>query len=468
MKKHEKIISDEDRQYIDKLIENAQKAMEDLEKYNQAEIDRFCQAIAWATAKEDIFTNLAHMGVKESGLGNYNGRPGKRVKIKGVLRDVLGVKSMGIIEEIPEKGITKYAKPAGIIASIIPCTNPALTPPVTGLYSLKCKDVVIYSPHPRTKKTTNETVRLMRVALEKLGVNPDVFQCIEHPNLSLTNYLMSKVDLVMATGGKNMVKAAYSSGTPAYGVGAGNSTIVIDETADIKHAALNTRLSKTSDNGSGCSADGNVIVEESIYDQFLSQLQREGGYLANQAESELLKKALWDEKGRRIANTIAVDALEIAKIAGFTISKEKSFIITEQEEIGDSYLFSKEKLSPVMAIYHYKGFENALKMVKAIFEIGGKGHSCGIYSFNEKNIHQLALIAPVSRIMVRQPQSKANAGSFTNGMPMTSSLGCGIWGGNITNENIHLKHYMNVTWVSVPIPENKPLDEELFGEFYNT
>ena len=126
MKKHEKIISDEDRQYIDKLIENAQKAMEDLEKYNQAEIDRFCQAIAWATAKEDIFTNLAHMGVKESGLGNYNGRPGKRVKIKGVLRDVLGVKSMGIIEEIPEKGITKYAKPAGIIASIIPCTNPCL------------------------------------------------------------------------------------------------------------------------------------------------------------------------------------------------------------------------------------------------------------------------------------------------------------------------------------------------------
>jgi len=466
MKEHTKIISTEEKQYINGLIKNAKKALKDLEKYSQAEIDRFCQAIAWATAKEDVFTRLAHMGVEESGLGKYNGRPGKRVKIKGVLRDVIGAKSIGVIEEIPEKGITKYAKPVGVIASIIPCTNPALTPPVTGLYALKCKDVVIYSPHPRTKKTTNETVRLMREALEKLGVNPDVFQCIEQPNLAMTNYLMSQADLVMATGGKNMVKAAYSSGTPAYGVGAGNSTIVIDETADVEQAALNTRLSKTSDNGSGCSADGNVIVEESIYHQFLSQLQKEGGYLTNQAESELLKKALWDEQGRRTANTIAVDAVEIAKIAGFTIPKEKSFIITEQKHVVDSNLFSKEKLSPVMAIYPYKGFENALEMVKAIFEIGGKGHSCGIYSFNEEHIHQLALIAPVSRIMVRQPQSKANAGSFTNGMPMTSSLGCGIWGGNITNENIHLKHYMNVTWVSVPIPENKPSDEELFGEFY--
>ncbi|GAB4114773.1 MAG: aldehyde dehydrogenase family protein [Candidatus Caldatribacteriota bacterium] len=468
MKKYDDVLDEKSKEYIDELVRNAKRAMQEIENLGQEEIDRLCQAVGWATYKEEVFTKLAHMGVEESGLGSYKGRPGKRFKIAGVLRDILREKSMGVIEEIPEKGLVKYAKPAGVIASIIPCTNPALTPPVSGLFALKCKDAIIFSPHPRTKNTTNETVRIMRAALLNAGAPQDLYQCIEKPSIPLTNYLMSKVDLVMATGGQNMVKAAYSSGKPAYGVGAGNSTIIIDETADIAKAAENCRMSKTSDNGSGCSADGNVIVEESIYDSFLIQLQKEGGYLVSQEEKRLLEKALWDDQGRRTANTIAVDASVIARVAGFEIPQDKVFIIVEQPEIGPEFLFSHEKLSPVMAVYKYKGFENALKMVQAIFEIGGKGHSCGIYSYNDEHIHQLALMAPVSRIMVRQPQSKANAGSFTNGMPMTSSLGCGIWGGNITNENIHLKHYMNVTWVSRPIPEDRPAEEELFGEFYNT
>jgi len=454
--------------YVEDLIRRAKKAMKLIEGYNQKEIDRLCQTVGWAVGNEKTFTKLAHLGVKESGLGDYEGRPGKRFKIQGVLRDILGVKSIGVIEEIPEKGIIKYAKPAGVIASIVPCTNPALTPPVTGIYALKCKDAVIFSPHPKTKKTSMETVNIMRKALEREGAPRDIFQCIEEPNLRITNTLMASADLVMATGGSKLVKAAYSSGKPAYGVGAGNSTIIIDETADIEEAARNVRISKTSDNGSGCSADGNVIIEETIYDEFLKQLKKEGGYLANNKEKKLLESALWDENEYRTANTIAVSAVKIAKIAGFSIPEDKKFIIVKQDKIGKKHLFSREKLCPVLAIYRYKGFGNALKMVTNIFNCEGKGHSCGIYSFDDEHIDQLALIAPVSRIMVRQPQSKANAGSFTNGMPMTSSLGCGIWGGNITNENIHLKHYMNVTWVSRPIPENRPSEEELFGEFYSS
>ena len=177
---------------------------------------------------------------------------------------------------------------------------------------------------------------------------------------------------------------------------------------------------------------------------------------------------MWDAEGHRTFETVARPASRIAEVAGFEIPEGKTFIIVKQEDIGKEHPFSNEKLAPVLSIFKYSGFDQALKMVEQIYEVAGKGHSCGIYSFNDEHIHQLALKAPVSRMMVRQPQSKSNAGSFTNGMPMTSSLGCGIWGGNITNENISLKHYMNVTWVSKPIPEDRPTDEELFGEFYNT
>jgi sulfoacetaldehyde dehydrogenase len=244
--------------------------------------------------------------------------------------------------------------------------------------------------------------------------------------------------------------------------------MVIDETANIEEAARNTRLSKTSDFGSGCSADGNLLVESSIYDAFLEQLRLEGGYVVKDAEKSKLQAALWDGEGHRTTDTIARPAKRLAEIAGFAVPDGTRFLVASEEHIGKEYPFSSEKLSPVLAIFRYHGFEQALAMVEQIYEVGGKGHSCGIYSFDDDHIHRLALTAPVSRIMVRQPQSKANAGAFNNGMPMTSSMGCGIWGGNITNENISLKHYMQVTWVSRPIAEDRPSEAELFGEFYNS
>jgi sulfoacetaldehyde dehydrogenase len=461
-------ITPEEKQYAQELLERARRAMCLIENYDQARIDRLCQAVGWATANEKTFTRLSYMSVDESGLGDREGRPNKRFKIMGILRDALRQKSMGIIEEIPEKGIVKYAKPVGVIASLVPVTNASLTESGNGIYSLKCKNAIIFSPHPASKKTTFETVRIMREALRRQGAPEDLFQCIEKPSIPLAQELMSICDLTIATGGSAMVKAAYSSGKPAYGVGAGNATMVIDETADIAEAARNTRISKTSDFGSGCSADGNLLVEESIYDRFLDQLQNEGGYLVTEGEKQCLQAILWDSEGHRTPATVARSAARIAEIAGFRIPAGKSFLIVEENQIGNEHLFSSEKLSPVLAIFKYSGFENALQMVRQVYEVGGKGHSCGIYSFNDDHIHQLALVAPVSRMMVRQPQSKANAGAFNNGMPMTSSMGCGIWGGNITNENISLKHYMQVTWVSRPIPEDRPSEAELFGELYNS
>lgn len=461
-------LTPEEQQDVAEKIARARAAMEAIKDYDQAQVDRLAQALGWACGNEKTFVRIAQMGVDESGIGDRAGRAGKRFKILGVLRDALRQKSVGVIEVDELKGITKIAKPAGVIASLIPTTNPELTPPVTGIYAIKCKNAVIFSPHPRAKATTFEMVRVMRETLKKLGAPEDLFQCIERPSIPATAELMAQCDLTLATGGKPMVKAAYSSGKPAYGVGAGNSTMVIDETADIKEAAYNSRVSKTSDYGSGCSADGNLLIDDRIYDALRDALVAEGGYLCSDAEKALLEKALWDAEGHRTINTVAVSAQTIGAVAGFTVPDDRSFIMVEADKIGREHRFSGEKLCVVMALYRYHGFDEVLQKVQQIYEVGGKGHSCGIYSFDDDHIARLAAVAPVSRMMVRQAQSKANAGSFTNGMPMTSSLGCGIWGGNITNENVSLRHYMNVTWVSRPIPEDRPSDAELFGEFYNT
>ncbi len=461
-------ITQEEIETVDAMLARARKAMEEIKDYDQAQVDRLAQALGWNCGNETTFVRIAQMGVDESGIGDRAGRAGKRFKVLGVLRDALRQKSVGVIEDDPVKGLTKIAKPAGVIASLIPTTNPELTPPVTGIYAIKCKDAVIFSPHPRAKATTFEMVRVMRATLKKLGAPEDMFQCVEKPSIPMTNYLMAQCDLTLATGGKPMVHAAYSSGKPAYGVGAGNSTMVIDETADIKEAAMNSRISKMSDFGSGCSADGNLIIVDQVYEQMKESLIAEGGYLCSPEEKELLAKALWKEDGSRRIETVAVSAKTIADFAGFDLPDDRKFLMVEQDRIGKDHPFSREKLSVTMALYRAADFDDALRMVREIYEVGGKGHSCGIYSFDEERILRHAENAPVSRVMVRQPQSKANAGSFENGMPMTSSLGCGIWGGNITNENVSLKHYMNVTWVARPIPIDRPSDEELFGEFYNT
>lgn len=460
-------LTNEERAVVAQMVDRARAAMAQIEDWSQADLDRLSQAIAWYAGNEDTFTRLAKQGVDESGIGDREGRPGKRFKIHMVLRDVLRTPSTGAVEVDEAKGLVKYAKPAGVIASLIPMTNPAMTPPVTGVSSANARNAVIFSPHPRTAQTTYEMVEVMRAACRAAGAPEDLFQSIRKPSIPMTQHLMEVCDLTLATGGKPMVKAAYSSGRPAYGVGAGNSSIVIDETADLDIAAQNTRISKTSDFGSGCSADGNIIIQRSIYQDMVKALEAEGGYLCSDEEKGLLEAAMWDENGNRTFPTIACRPQQTAEVAGFSIPEDRKFLMVEnQGQIGPEHKFSKEKLTTLMALYHFETFDDALDTVSKIYATGGKGHSCGIYSHNDDHIDRLARLAPVSRMMVRQPQSKANAGAWTNGMPMTSSLGCGIWGGNITNENVTMKHMMNYTWVSRPIAEDRPSEEELFGEFY--
>ena len=464
-----KEIAPEQMQMLEEMESKARKAQAVIENYTQEKVDRMCQAVGWAAGNPRDFERLCWMGVDESGAGDRAGRYGKRHKILGVLRDALRQKSVGVVEVVPEKGLVRYAKPAGLIVSLIPMTNPELTPIVTAIYALKARDVVIFSPHPRTKKTTFEVVRLMREALKAIGEPEDFLQCIENPNLAVVDQVMKMGDLIMATGGPAMTKSAHSSGKPAYCSGAGNATMIFDETTDVEIAAQNARISKTSDFGSGCSADGNLVIYGGIYDRMVEALKKEGGYLAGADERAKLEKAMWDGEGHRIIDTVAIAPQKLAQAAGFSIPDDRKFIMVEGTGIGKEHKFSGEKLTTLLALYRYEGeFENALKMMDEIYKVGGRGHSCGIYSHNDDHIDRLALRAPVTRIMVRQPQSKANAGSAENGMPMTSSMGCGIWGGNIVSENIALKHYMQSTWVAHPILKDQPDESVVFGEFFDT
>src|SRR5437868_2233795 len=307
------------------LVTRARAAMAAIADYDQATVDRICRAVGWAGGNEKTATRLANMSVDESGMGRRE--PTRRAKVQGILRDALRQKSMGVIEEDAARGIVKYAKPAGVIAGLIPVTSPYVTPVGIAIYAIKCKDAVIFSPHPSSRKTTIETVRIMRAALKKLGVPEDVLQVVERPSIPLANALMAACDLTIATGGPAMVKAAYGSGKPAYGVGAGNATMVIDETANVEEAARNTRISKTNDNGSGCSADGNLLVDSRVHDALLAQLQREGGYLVDEDEKRKLQAVYWDADGRRTSDTIARDAATVARKAGISLPDGRTFFI---------------------------------------------------------------------------------------------------------------------------------------------
>ncbi len=459
---------------LEEMVARAHEAAAVIETYDQARVDRLCQAVAASLYDLKVWAQLSDEAVDETGLGDKVTKRNKRNKLKLILRDCLRTKSVGAIEEIPEKGLVKYAKPVGVIASLVPTTNPCLTPAGQIIYAIKARDVIICSPHPRAKNVTNKCINIIRETLVREGAPADIIQGIQDPSIALTQELMKRCDLVIATGGRPMVKSAYSSGTPAYGSGAGNATVIIDDTADTperqREAAQNTRISKTSDFGSGCSCDGNLVIHASIYDQMVEALKAEGGYLASEEEAELLKGVMWDDMGHRLPSTVAISPQKLAEAAGFQIPADRKFIMVTGGglgQIGKAHFFSSEKLTTLLALFKYEGeFENALDMMRAIFEVGGKGHSCGIYSWNDDHIDRLGKAAPVSRIMVRQPNNKGNAGSATNGMPPTSSMGCGTWGGNIVSENIALKHYMNTTWVARPIPEDMPSLQDLFGDFY--
>lgn len=454
----------EARDYVASLVERARKAQEAIEDYTQEQVDKLVATVVWNIVKDGPAQEISKLAVEESKMGNFEGKYNKLMaKAKGAMRDMKGKKSVGVIEIDEEKQIMKIAKPVGVIGGLVPCTNPEATPTVKVAHALKGRNAIILSPHPRTKRTNTFIVNIIRQTLKKFGAPEDLVIGIEEPTMDISNEIMKQCDMVLATGGAGLVKAAYTSGTPAYGVGAGNAVIVVDETADLKDAAHKIMLSKTFDFATSCSAENSLIIQESIYDELIEALKAEGGYLANTHEKNKLQNVIWVD-GHLNPKIIAQSAETIAEIAGIDIPQDRTFMMVEETGVGANHPFSGEKLSVVVALYKYDRFREAVNRVNEITRYQGMGHSCGIHSFNEDHIMELALKTKVSRMNINQGQALANTGNWFNGMPFTTSLSCGSWGGNTVSENITWKHLINTTWVSRHFAPVVPTDEELFGD----
>ena len=452
---------------IQEMYKKARAAFKTVEFWEQDRVDEMCAAVGWELQKEDTAKELARLAVDESGIGVYDDKVHKiQNKTRGIMRDMVGPRTCGLVEEDKAKGIRIYAKPMGVIGALAPSTNPEATPVIKAIHAVKGRNSIVIAPHPRAKLTNKKIVDLIRDALVKLGAPADLVIGIETPTLELTNELMQQCDRVLATGGGAMVNAAYSSGTPALGVGVGNAVITVDETADLDDAAEKIRLSKTLDLAASCSADNSVVVVEKVFEDMTEKLQAQGGYVVSEEEKAKLQNTLWDDEGHLNTAIVAQPAEKIAEMAGLSVPEDIQFYIVPEEGWGSTHPFSGEKLSVVMALYKAQDIDHAIELTNSIQGYQGQGHSCGIYSNSDENIMKLANSTKTSRVMVNQPQAASNSGNLWNGMRQTFSLGCGSWGGNGTNNNISWRDLINETWVSKPLEQTKELvdDSELFGD----
>ena len=458
------------KEEIEVLINRSREAQKQIENYTQEQVDELIRAMVWSVAKPGMAEEIAQFTVDETQLGNYDGKFLKiQRKTRATLMDIIDDKSVGILEEDTKRAIVKIAKPMGVIGALSPSTNPEATPVIKSIHAIKGRNSIIVAPHPRAKLTNKKICDLMREAIVKCGAPADLVQAIEIPSLELTNELMAQCDRVLATGGGAMVNAAYSSGTPALGVGVGNAVITVDDTADLDDAAEKIRISKTLDLAASCSSDNSVILVESIYEEMISKLKDKGGFLVNEEQKQKLKETLWDEEGHLNTAIVAQPAEKIADMANIEIPEGTGFYIVPETGWGKEFPFSGEKLSVIMALYRASDIEHAIELTNNIQAYQGQGHSCGIYSNSDENIMKLANSTKTSRVMVNQPQAASNSGNLWNGMRQTFSLGCGSWGGNGTNNNISWRDLINETWVSKPLSQTKELisDEELFGDVMN-
>lgn len=453
--------------YIDETVARARKAMDEIKDLTQEDVRKIAKAIAYLSCtraeiwSKALFAENGGSGRLESKLARNTARP------LGLAAQVDGVKTVGVIEEDPDGYLIKIAKPLGVVASLVPMTVPEGLVACHTIFGLMSKNAMIFSPHPRTKKITNFVVNDLRELLGRMGYPKDLLQCIEKPSLALTDELMKKVDFVVATGGGPMVKAAYSSGTPAFGVGAGNSVSVVDVTANLDETARGIMLAETNDWGAGCSTENSVAIHEAVYDDMISAMKKHGGYMCSPAEKEKLVNTLWKD-GHLNVDCIIHSPQHIAKMAGFVVPDDCTFIMAEESHWGKEYPLTSEKLAPVVAVWKFDNIDGAIALVNNIHSISGAGHSCSIHSADQANIMKFATNTRTSRVAVNTNTGVNNGGANNNKMPWTFTLGCGTWGGNAYSENNSFKHYYNTTWVYRMMPEKSaPKKEDVFGSLLN-
>jgi sulfoacetaldehyde dehydrogenase len=459
--------TEDERSSVAALIANARAAMRAIADADQARIDEIVTAVAWSLYKPENARRLAELAVKDTGIGNVADKIVKNQrKTFGALRDLLRARTVGVIENDNGSGIIKYGKPVGVVAAITPSTNPAATPVNKSMMALKGANAIVIAPSPAGWGSTNATVELMRGALERVGAPADLVQILPQPvSRNMTRLLMEQADLVVATGSQNNVRAAYSSGTPAIGVGAGNVPVIIDSNADLNDAAEKICASKTFDNSTSCSSENSLVILDDIYEDAMRALRDAGGYRCNAAEIDAIREQLWID-GNLNRDLIARDADVFAAGVGLDEDACKARFFMVEEEFDAASPFADEKLSLVLTVYRAADFDHAVALVKAILDVQGRGHSCGIHTRNLDHPIRLAEEIDVVRVLVNQAHTFGNGGSFNNGLNFTLSMGCGTWGGNSISENLNYRHFINTTHLVTTVAEDKPSEEDLFGAYF--
>lgn len=450
-------------------VAKARAAMSVYENRDQARVDDAVRALAWSIYEPSRARMLAELAVKETGLGDVESKVIKNQrKTFGTLRDLLRVKTVGVISEEPERGITKYGKPVGVVGAVCPSTNPAATPVNKAMMALKGGNAVIIAPSPAGAETTRRTVELMREELKKCGHPADLVQILPPPvSKAMTEELIRQVDLAVVTGSQDNVRRAMQTGTVTIGVGAGNVPVVIDSSADLDDAAKKICASKIFDNSTSCSSENSVVILEDIYEDAIAALERAGGFRCNDAERDRVKATLWNG-GKLNRNIIAKDAEILAEAMELRPeAKVCRFFMVEEDEVGGKHSLADEKLSLVLTVYHARDFEHAKKIVRDILNVTGKGHSTGIHTKDMGRARELAEATDVVRVLVNQAHTFGHGGSFNNALPFTLSMAGGTWAGNTLCGNLNYKCFINVTHLVTTIPEDKPSEEELFGPYWD-
>ncbi len=456
----------DDVETIAEMVARARAAQKVFEAAGQARVDEAVTGLAWSLYRPERARELAELAVADTGLGNVPDKITKKQrKTFGTLRDLLRVRSVGVIEEDPARGIVKFAKPVGVVGAVTPSTNPAATPVNKAMMAIKGRNAIIIAPSPAGWTTTARIAGYMRAELARIGLPEDLVQVLPQPiTKGLTQALMEQVDLIVVTGSQDNVRRAYASGTPAIGVGAGNVPVIVDASAELDRAAGLIAASKTFDNATSCSSENALVIVDAVYDQAIAALRRAGGYMATAAEKAVIQEQLWP--GGKLSRTlIARDAAVLAEACGLDGAAGCRFVMVEETGVGKEYPFSGEKLSLVLTVYRAADFDAAVARVREILAWQGAGHSCGVHTADAGHARRLAEELDVVRVLVNQAHTFGNGGSFDNGLNFTLSMGCGTWGRNSISENLNYKHFLNITHLVTTIPPDQPSEEDLFGAY---
>ena len=451
---------------VKNLVAKAKKAQSIFEKYNQNKVNEVVTAVAWAICKPSNNKQISNLAVDETGLGNSEDKILKnKRKTLGLLKDLKNIKTVGVINEDKKKGIVEIAKPVGVVAAVTPSTNPAATPINNIINALKTRNSIIISPSPAGTKVFKDLLKLINSELKKVGAPENLIQTIgSEVTKELTYKLMENVDLVIVTGSLNNVREASKSGTKSIGVGQGNVTSIVDESADLEEALSKIKSSKIFDNATSCSSENNLILIEQIYDEAINLMKQKNAILLNKDQKEILQKNLWID-GKLNRKIIAKSANFIAKESKIDVTNNIEILMVEESGVGKNHPFSGEKLSPVLSVYKVKNFNEAKNLAKDILNYQGIGHSVGIHTKIDNRILELGIDLPVCRVIVNQAHTFATGGSFTNGLPFSLSMGCGTWQKNTIDNNLNYKHFLNITKVSYLIPGQEPNLKDYFKEY---